>query len=96
MLKTIQSAKNLLSSIIEDVEVSSVCGSGDYKDKMLKRLPFTFKNLNGATGYLTPKARLAFTNLRKVFTKALIFQYFDPECHIRIKTNTSGTLLVEV
>ena len=25
-----------------------------------------------------------------MFTKALILQYFDPECHIRIETDASG------
>ena len=72
MLKTIQLAKNLSLSIIEDAEVGSV-GGGDCKDKTFKKSPLISKNSNGATGYLTPKARLAFTQLRKTFTKALIF-----------------------
>ena len=42
------------------------------------------------TNYLTPKARLALTQLGKAFTKALILQYFNLDCHIRIETNTSG------
>lgn len=36
----------------------------------------------GAIGYLTTEARVAFTCLSQAFTKALIFQYLDLECHI--------------
>ena len=43
-----------------------------------------------ATGYLTPKARKAFIQLRQAFTKAPILRHFDPECHIRIQTDASG------
>ena len=43
-----------------------------------------------AMGYLTPKAREAFTQLRQAFTKAPILRHFDPECHIRIETDASG------
>ena len=65
-------------------EIGTVDGGGDCEDKMIKRL--LSKNLNGAMGYLIPKARLPFTKLRKAFTKALILRYFDPKCHIRIET----------
>ena len=57
----------------ENTEVDSVGGS-DCKDETVERLPLTSKNSNRATGYLTPKARLTFTQLRKAFTKALILQ----------------------
>ena len=40
--------------------------------------------------FCTPKARLAFTKLRQVFVKALIFYHFDSEYHIRIETDISG------
>ena len=40
--------------------------------------------------FLTPKARSAFNRLRLAFTKALILQYFDLECHIWIENDTSG------
>ena len=40
--------------------------------------------------FLTPKARSAFNRLWLAFTKAPILQHFDPECHIRIKTDTLG------
>ena len=73
----------------ENAEVDSF-GDSDWDDKTVKRSSLTSKNLNGATGYLTPKARLAFTQLRKAFTKTPIFWHFDPECHIQIETDAPG------
>ena len=75
--------------MVEDAEVSSI-GSRDCEDETVKRSLLTSKNLKEATSYLTPKARLAFTQLRKAFTKAPILQYFDLECHIRIEIDASG------
>ena len=43
--------------------------------------------------FLTPKARAAFNRLRLVFTAALILQHFDPECHIRIEMDASGSAI---
>ena len=40
--------------------------------------------------YLTPNTKKVFNHLRHIFIQALIFQYFDPECHIWIQTNASG------
>ena len=40
--------------------------------------------------FLTPEARSAFNRLWLAFTEAPIFQHFDPECHIWIKTDASG------
>ena len=49
---------------------------------------------SGATetgpSFLTPKARSAFNYLRLAFTKAPILRHFDPECYIRIETDTLG------
>ena len=73
----------------EDAEIGSV-GGDDCKDETVKRSLLTSKNSNKATGYLIPKARLAFTQLRKAFIKALILQHFDPKCHIWIETDVSG------
>ena len=36
--------------------------------------------------FLTSKAKVTFTQLRIVFIKATIFQYFDPDCYIQIIT----------
>ena len=40
--------------------------------------------------FLTPKAKLAFTELRQTFVKVPILHHFDPERHIWIKTDVSG------
>ena len=40
--------------------------------------------------FFTPKARLAFTQLKQAFVEAPIFYYFDPESHIRIETDRSS------
>ena len=40
--------------------------------------------------FLTPRARLAFTELRQTFVKAPILHYFDLERHIQIETDISG------
>ena len=42
------------------------------------------------TGFFTPKARLAFTQLRQTFVEAPIFHHFDSKSHIRIETDASG------
>ena len=83
-----QSGKNssLLVNVAEDAEVG--VGSNNREDETVGRSPS--KNSNGVTSYLTPDARQVFTQLRQAFTKALILQHFDPECHIWIKTNASG------
>ena len=88
MLRTTRSAKNSSLLMAEDAEVGSI--GGDCKDETVERSPLTSKNSNGATGYLTPDAKRAFTQLRQAFTEAPILRHFDPECHIRIETDASG------
>ena len=78
--------------MVENAEVASI-NSGDCEDETVKRSPLTSKNSNGAISYLTPKARLTFTKLRKTFTKAPIPRHFDPKCHIRIETNALGYVI---
>ena len=49
------------------------------------------KNLSKSTlDFLISGAKLAFTELRQAFLKALIFQHFDREHYIRIETDSSG------
>ena len=69
--------------VAEHYKVGIASGGGDCEDKTVEKS--SFKNLNGVTGYLIPKARLAFNKLRKAFTKAPIFQHFDPKCNIPIE-----------
>ena len=49
-----------------------------------------FRPEEARTDFLTPKARLAFIQLRQAFVKALILHHFDPESYIRIETDVSG------
>ena len=48
------------------------------------------------TGFFNPKTRLAFTQLRQAFVKAPIFHHFDPESHIRIKTDVLGYAIGDI
>ena len=43
--------------MVENAEVDSVGGSGDYKDETVKKSPLTSKNWNKATDFLTPNAK---------------------------------------
>lgn len=65
-----------------------------FGDKILK----TTKSKNTSSGlvFLTLEARLAFTQLRQIFTKALIVQHLDLKRHIWIETNASGYAIDDV
>ena len=52
--------------------------------------PPNFKNKEAGTGFLIPKARLTFTQLRQAFVKAPILYHFNPKYHIWIETDISG------
>ena len=52
-----------------------------------------FDAKNNGLSFLIPKARAAFNRLRLAFTKALILRHFDPKCHIKIETDTSGYII---
>lgn len=56
----------------------------DLKSAKLKNLIVMEPNFG--VGFLTPKARLAFTKLRQIFIEASIFNYFYLEYHIQIKS----------
>ena len=50
---------------------------------------FKFKKTIGSLDFFISGAKLAFTKLWQMFFKALILHYFDPEHHIRNKTDVS-------
>ena len=81
--------------MVEDTEVCSI-GSGDCENITDKRLLLTSKNSNRAISYLTPQGRLAFTQIRKAFIKALILRLFDSECYIWNETDASGYAITRV
>ena len=52
--------------------------------------------MSSEAGFFNPKAYLAFTQFRKVFTKALILYHFDLKRYIRIKIDALGYAIGEV
>ena len=69
------------------------------KSKKLKNAKSEILTCVGDTGeptFLTPGAKEVFNQLRQAFTEAPILRHFDPECHIRIETNSSGYAIGEV
>ena len=46
--------------------------------------------------FLTPGAKLEFIKLRQAFLKAKILHQFDPERHIRIEIDASGSAICGV
>ena len=51
------------------------------------------KKAVGPSDFLTPGAKLAFTKLRQAILKTSILHYFNPERHIRIKTDVLGSAI---
>ena len=73
---------------IDDVEVD---GGEIEVDEVGKKGRKTSKSQKMVgSDFLTPGAKLAFTELRQAFLKAPILHHFDPERHIRIETDASG------
>ena len=77
------------------IDGDSSIGSDRIDDKMVNLSSFT-KKMSSGTGFFTFEARLAFTQLRKAFTKAPILHQFDPKSHIQIETNILGYGISEV
>ena len=78
------------SSEIDGGEVRhNKVGKKDQKRSKSQKL-FKSKKMVGSLDFFIPGTRPTFTKLRQVFIKALIFYYFDSECHIRIKINILG------
>ena len=82
------------ASKIDDNEVvggGGTIGWSDASRKSAKSKSWTKSGNNlEEPKFLISKAKEAFNRLRQAFNKALIFQHFDPECHIRIETDVSG------
>ena len=77
-----------------DVNNRKVVSSSDRNDRKSAKSNFT-KLVRGVEkpSFLTPDTRRVFTQLRQLFTKALIIQHFNPKHHIRIKTNASSYII---
>ena len=90
ILKTTWSS-NLAQRDDDDEVVRGGSDKNLSKSKKSKNTKFGIQTHIGATRepiFLTPGAKKAFNQLRQVFIKAPILWHFDPECHIRIETNT--------
>ena len=95
MLKTTGSS----DSALRDDDDDEVVEGGDRnlsKSKKLKNAKSGVQTRLGATEkpiFLTPDTKEAFNQLRQAFTEAPILRHFDPECHIRIETDASGSAI---
>lgn len=58
--------------------------------------PTIFNYTTGIFGYFIPKARLAFTKLKQIFTKASILYYFEANYYIYIKIDISGYAIKKI
>ena len=79
---------------INDGEVDGNEVGDDEVGKKVQKLSKS-KNLSKSkktirSDFLISRARLAFTKLRQTFVNAPILYHFDPERHIRIKTDVSN------
>ena len=78
---------------MNDVEVD---GGEVEVDKVGKKAQKTSESKNSSkskiirSDFLTPRAKLAFTELRQAFLKAPIHHHFNPERHIQIEMDASG------
>ena len=86
------------ASRLDDNEV--VVGGGASRLDASKKLAKSKKTKNVHDSeepkFLTFEVKEAFNHLRQAFTKALILQHFDLECHIRIETDASSHAIREV
>ena len=73
-------------SRMDDVEVDGTEVEDNEVGKKVQKTS-KFKNLSKSkktveSSFFTPRARLAFIELRQTFVKAPILHHFDPKCHI--------------
>lgn len=94
MLKTTSVKKLSPTNVRRSIRVDNSRVSNADKVKEMGYNLSKGKNLSkinpSRVNFLTPEASIAFTCLRKAFSKAPILYYFDSECYIRIGTNASS------
>ena len=64
--------------------------SGIDSNKTVKKSSLHTRSIVEAMSYLTPAAKAAFIQLKKLFTRAFILSYFDLKYYIWIKIIVSG------
>ena len=72
---------------MDDVEVD---GSEVGDNEIGKKGRNLSKSKKTESGFLTSRARMAFTKLRQAFIKAPILYHFDSKCHIWVETDMSS------
>ena len=90
MLKTIVPLVSARPAYTSANEIGLSIDGSKINDKMINLSSFTMRTMSSGTGFLTLKASLAFTQLRKAFIDAPIRHFFDPKRYIWIKTNALG------
>ena len=65
------------------------------KNKNLDFLLYS-RNMEARLGFLIPKARLAFIQLRQAFVEAPIFHHFDQKWQMQMKTDASKYVIGEI
>ena len=78
------------------IDGNEVDGNEVGDDEVGTKVQKLFKSKKTESGFLTPGAKKAFTKLRQAFIKAPILHHFDPEHHIRVKTDASGYTIGEI
>ena len=84
---------------MDDVEVDGGEVEVDEFGKKSRKTSKSKKSSKSKTvgsDFFTPKAKLAFTELRQAFLKAPILYHFNPGRHIRIETDASSYAIVGV
>ena len=86
-----ETGNNKVHNKVDD-EVDDKVGKKSQKTSKFKNLFQKLSKSKKTVGsdFFILRARLAFTELRQAFVKALILHYFDPKCHIRGETDVLG------
>lgn len=63
-----------------------------------KKSAFSKSKINKVSGidFFTPKPMVAFSQLRKAFTKGLVSCYLDPKYYIQIESDVSGYTISKI
>ena len=79
-----------------ELHSGEIDGSGVGNDEVVKKDRNSSKSKKSELGFLTSRAKKAFTELRQAFIKTPILHHFDSERHIRVETDASGYAIGEV
>ena len=91
-ISSIEDSDGLIKKFGKLSKTGKLSKSGNLKGKKLSKSENSpnFSAKKAGPSFLTPKTRAVFNYLWLFFTKVPILWHFDPEYHIRIKTDISG------